>query len=988
MKRRIDLLIMLALFAVLLAVYTTGLAPGVLDNDFGLFQYVGYVLGVTYPTGYPLYTLLGWVWTHILPFGTVAWRMNLFSVVCAALAAATTYPLAALVLELTAPAVGEGWRKSMAAVAALAFGLSATLWSLAVIATVNPLNALFVALTLYLLVRWCRDRDERVMLAFALTYGLSLTHHQTMLLFGPAYVLFVLLVDGRAFFRPRRVLGRLLVALLPLLLYLYVPLRAGPLTLAGQGTEELRLLDQTPAALHGVVSPFYRHTPEGVLRQVTGLGFAQDVRAASLDRRLAMYAAFSLEQYGWEGVILGLLGAAVLLRRRWRLFVLFAAGYASLVAFNLVYWNIAIVWYFVPCYLVVAVCLAVALAWVAEMGQRAIRVLAGPHAAPPAPEQSPLPSQGRGRGRGLRRAWRVWNALVLAVFVVFIPLTQWANNHERLSKSDFTAPGDAWREVLAYPLEERAALAAHWGDLTPFWYLQNVDGARPDLLGLSPPKKRHVLNWRDAGYAVYLAGPHLRWLKDLEDEATLVPWGDLVKVLSLGETLELTPQQPHEANLGDALAFLGSDVQCPASGAGCPGGSELRYTFYFRTTADVPAEDWLVELRLLDEKGRVVVQDERRLVSAWYPVHTVPAGTPVLVMGRLTIPWGTAPGAYRPQVVVYAAKGAAEGGAVLPVLSGGDKLGGLTLEPITVTASTGPPPADPIAHPVGSNLGGRFVLAGYEGGEGTFQQGATVPLTTLWEAVAPNGRAYRVLWQLEALGGGIVAEGEAEPLDGDYPTSAWQPGEWVRNLGALRVPGDAPPGDYRVLVGMRDADKVRLPVVGTLLPAGDAVALGTIHVAERPRTFTIPAMQHQLDVRLGDGVRLLGYDFTTTVAHSGETVPLTLYWQCLAPIDANYTAFVHLVEDATGEIRGQVDVEPGGAPGGGAVPTSGWAVGEVVIDPYQVPLKPDAPAGAYTIYVGLYDAATGVRLPAVDAGSAASQPLGDRVPVARFTVAR
>jgi hypothetical protein len=976
----VDFLITLALFAGTLAVYLPSLAPGVLDNDFGLFQYVGHVLGVTYPTGYPLYTLLGWVWTHALPLETVAWRMNLFSAACAALAAATTYPLAALTLELVTPSVSEGWRKAIAAAVALAFGLSATLWSLAVIATVNPLNALFVALTLYLLVRWFRDRDERVLLTFAFTYGLSLTHHQTMILFGPAFVLFVLLVDGKAFFRPRRILGRLLIALLPLLLYAYVPLRAGPPTLAGQGTEELRLLDQTPAALHGVVSPFYRHTPEGVLRQITGLGFAQDVRAESLDRRLAMYTNFSLEQFGWEGAVLGLLGAVVLLRRRWRLFALLAAGYASLVAFNLVYWNIAIVWYFVPCYLIVAVCLAVALAWVTEIGQRAIQVLAGPHVAPPAPEQSPLPSQGRGRGRGLRRAWRVWNALVLTVFVVFIPLTQWANNHERLSQRDFTAPGDTWCEVLAYPLEERAALAAHWGDLTPLWYFQNVDGIRPDLLGLSPPKKRHVLNWRDAGYAVYLAGPHLNWLKGLEREAALVPWGSLVKVLSPGEVPELTPSQPHEAILGDALAFLGSDVQCQSSGADCPGGGELRYTLYFRTTADVPVEDWLVGLRLQDEKGRVLTQDERRLVSAWYPTKRVPAGTPVLVIGRLTVPWGTVAGTYRPQVVVYAA----EDGVVLPVVAGGDRLGGLTLEPITVAASTGDPPAEPIAHPVGSNLGGRFVLAGYEGGEGVFQQGATVPLTTLWQAIAPDSRSYRVFWQLEALGGLIVAEGEAEPLDGDHPTSAWQPGEWVRNLGALRVPGDAPPGDYRVLVGLRDADKVRLPVVGTLLPAGDAVALGSIHVTERPRTFTIPAMQHQVDARLGDqgalgGVRLLGYDLATAEARPGKVVALTLYWQCLAPLDVNYTAFVHLVEDATGEIRGQVDV----APGGGAVPTSGWAVGEVVTDPYQVPLKPDAPAGTYTIYVGLYDAATGVRLPAVDA---AGQPLGDRVPVTGFKV--
>jgi hypothetical protein len=391
-------------------------------------------------------------------------------------------------------------------------------------------------------------------------------------------------------------------------------------------------------------------------------------------------------------------------------------------------------------------------------------------------------------------------------------------------------------------------------------------------------------------------------------------------------------------------------------------------------TADVPAQDWLVGLRLLDARGRSVAQEERRLVSAWYPGATVPAGTPALVIGRLTVPWGTVPGQYRPQAVVYAAD---MSGTVLPVISGGDQFGGLTLEPVTVKASTGASLAAPIAHSVGSNLGGRFVLAGYEGGEGKFQQGARVPLTTLWQAGAPDGRAYQVFWQLEAPGG-IVAEGAAEPLDGGYPTSAWQPGEWVRNLSTLHIPGNVLPGDYRVLVGLRDADKKRLPVTGTLLPAGDAVALGTIRVVARFRSYTIPAISHPLPagVRLGDGVQLLGYDLGTTTARPGQAVSLTLYWQCLAPMSTNYTVFVHLVDEAN-QIRGQVDVEPG------AVPTSGWAIGEVVVDTYQPPLKPDAPAGTYTIYVGLYDPATWARLPATDA---AGQFLGDRMPVARFTV--
>ncbi|NIN64846.1 MAG: hypothetical protein GTO63_09125, partial [Anaerolineae bacterium] len=59
----------------------------------------------------------------------------------------------------------------------------------------------------------------------AFEYGLSLTHHRTMLLLAPAAIFFLLLVDRRLF-TSRRLLARLAVLMLaPLVLYLYIPLR-------------------------------------------------------------------------------------------------------------------------------------------------------------------------------------------------------------------------------------------------------------------------------------------------------------------------------------------------------------------------------------------------------------------------------------------------------------------------------------------------------------------------------------------------------------------------------------------------------------------------------------------------------------------------------------------------------------------------------------------------------------------------------------------
>jgi len=57
------------------AAYLATLSPGVrVETDVGELQFVGYVLGTAHPTGYPLYTMLSWAFTHAVPLGTVAWR--------------------------------------------------------------------------------------------------------------------------------------------------------------------------------------------------------------------------------------------------------------------------------------------------------------------------------------------------------------------------------------------------------------------------------------------------------------------------------------------------------------------------------------------------------------------------------------------------------------------------------------------------------------------------------------------------------------------------------------------------------------------------------------------------------------------------------------------------------------------------------------------------------------------------------------------------
>jgi uncharacterized membrane protein len=91
-QRAGDGILALGLFAATLAVYVRTLAPSVvaLFDDSLEFPLVVHRLAIAHPTGYPLYTLLARAFT--LPYSTnVAWAVNLFSAVAAALAVALVY---------------------------------------------------------------------------------------------------------------------------------------------------------------------------------------------------------------------------------------------------------------------------------------------------------------------------------------------------------------------------------------------------------------------------------------------------------------------------------------------------------------------------------------------------------------------------------------------------------------------------------------------------------------------------------------------------------------------------------------------------------------------------------------------------------------------------------------------------------------------------------------------------------------------------------
>jgi len=125
-----------------------------------------------------------------------------------------------------------------------------------------------------------------------------------------------------------------------------------------------------------------------------------------------------------------------------------------------------------------------------------------------------------------------------------------------------------------------------------------------------------------------------------------------------------------------------------------------------------------------------------------------------------------------------------------------------------------------------------------------------------------------------------------------------------------------------------------------------------------------------LGANFGNQATLLGYDLDLTGFQVDSPVQLTLYWQAQKGMDTAYRVFVHLLEP-TGGIVAQMDREPQA----GDAPTTGWLAGEVVKDDIVMKVS-GAATTAHAIAIGLYDPATGARVPVLDSSGAV---IGDSV---------
>ena len=344
----------LALAAGVLALYLLTLGTRVGRADSFEFQVVAPQLGIAHPTGYPLFILIGKLFS-LLPLGSMAFRVNLLSAIAATAAVMMVYRT---IVRLTADRLA-------AAIAALALAASSVFWSQAVVIEVYTLNALFVAIILALLMRlignwsisnWSignqsisyqSTNHQSPIYFLSLVFGLALSHHLTSVILIPPMVIALVLARPRLPFKSWLIaIGLFFLGLTP---WLIIPLRW--------------------PGLHNGAAMSIAEWLGWIFGQ--RFGGALNLSAWSDPTRWGIISRIVIDQFGVIGALLAALGFIALIKRAWRVALITFVTFAGYWFYGLVYNVPDVNVFIIPVFVIMAVWLGFGTHWIANLVESA-----------------------------------------------------------------------------------------------------------------------------------------------------------------------------------------------------------------------------------------------------------------------------------------------------------------------------------------------------------------------------------------------------------------------------------------------------------------------------------------------------------------------------------------------------------------------------------------------------------------------------------------
>jgi len=247
-------------------------------------------------------------------------------------------------------------------------------------------------------------------------------------------------------------------------------------------------------------------------------------------------------------------------------------------------------------------------------------------------------------------------------------------------------------------------------------------------------------------------------------------------------------------------------------------------------------------------------------------------------------------------------------------------------------------------------------LVGYQLHAQTVRPAEWLPVTLYWQLLQPTDLNYSVFIHLLGRRRAVIGQLDTYPGGGKWPTT-------------LLAPGDIVAGSYRVPI-QPQAER-------THAPARLQIAAGIYHYNDpgRPGRPATNAAGQPVEPIIATA-KLIPWQwpdppvaatpinfFNKTTLLSYQLAPdqqsVTLNWQATAPFETDYTVFIQAWDVKTNQYVTGFD----GPPVQGDYPTSLWAPGEIIVDTHPLDLTP-LPPGTYNLIAGLYNPATGDRLPA------------------------
>ncbi len=282
--------------------------------------------------------------------------------------------------------------------------------------------------------------------------------------------------------------------------------------------------------------------------------------------------------------------------------------------------------------------------------------------------------------------------------------------------------------------------------------------------------------------------------------------------------------QSTDLRFGDSIRLAGHDLSRPSTH---PGG-EIMVTLCWESVGTLD-EDFVYFVHLVGPREMVVGARTTHPGLGRYPTSRWSPGDRFCDTLGVPVDDDTpAPAVY--DVVIGWHQAASQ--VPLPAYApDGSQLEWVQLDQLRVTPARRPSVA--VSERIDADLAGEISLLGHTVDDSRVRPGDTLTVTLYWEAHVNPSADYTVFLHLAASDGALGAQDDGQPRQHTYPTSLWDAGEVVSETRTLAVPGDLPPGDYDLLVGMYLLDTgARLPTfdaAGERQP-GDALRLAQIEV--------------------------------------------------------------------------------------------------------------------------------------------------------------